>query len=164
MTELWDLYNGKREKTGRILQRGEPIPKDFYHLTVSVWLMNNQGQYLLSQRHPNKSYPLYWECTGGSVLAGESSLEGAIREVKEELGISLNPKMGQLIYQERRNQTQDFYDVWLFELESELHISDCVLQETEVIDVKWASKEQITELFNSGRLHPLLYYFESIIP
>ncbi len=99
MTELWDLYNGKREKTGRILQRGKPIPKGFYHLTVSVWIMNNQGQYLISQRHPNKSYPLYWECTGGSVLASEDSMQGALREVKEELGIELDTRNGKLIYQ-----------------------------------------------------------------
>ena len=67
--------------------RGEIIPKGLYHLSVSVWIVNQQGQYLLSQRHPKKQYPLYWECTGGSVLSGETSLQGAIREVKEELGM-----------------------------------------------------------------------------
>ena len=88
--EKWDLYNAKREKSGITVCRGEIIPKGLYHLSVSVWIVNQQGQYLLSQRHPKKQYPLYWECTGGSVLSGESSLQGAIREVKEELGISLN--------------------------------------------------------------------------
>lgn len=164
MTEYWDLYDADRNKTNLIHNRANPIPSNLYHLVVSVWIRNVDGKYLLSQRHPDKEYPLLWECTGGSALSGEISLQAAIREVKEELGISLNPKMGQLIYQERRNQTQDFYDVWLFELESELHISNCVLQETEVIDVKWASKEQIAELFYSGRLHPLLFYFENTLP
>jgi hypothetical protein len=45
-----------------------------------------------------------------------------------------------------------------------LHLSDCVLQKTEVIDIKWASKEQIAELFNSGCLHPLLFNFENTLP
>ena len=85
--EKWDLYNAKREKSGITVCRGEIIPKGLYHLSVSVWIVNQQGQYLLSQRHPKKQYPLYWECTGGSVLSGETSLQGAIREVKEELGI-----------------------------------------------------------------------------
>ena len=83
--EKWDLYNAKREKSGITVCRGEIIPKGLYHLSVSVWIVNQQGQYLLSQRHPKKQYPLYWECTGGSVLSGETSLQGAIREVKEEL-------------------------------------------------------------------------------
>ena len=87
--EKWDLYNAKREKTGLTMQRGENIPKGLYHLVVSVWIVNQQGQYLLSQRHPDKQYPLYWECTGGAVLSGENSLQGAVREVKEELGITL---------------------------------------------------------------------------
>lgn len=49
-----------------------------------------------------KQYPLYWECTGGSVFSGETSLQGAIREVKEELGILLTPGSEKLIYQTRR--------------------------------------------------------------
>lgn len=112
--EKWDLYNAKREKSGIAVCRGEIIPKGLYHLSVSVWIVNQQGQYLLSQRHPKKQYPLYWECTGGSVLSGETSLQGAIREVKEELGILLTPGSEKLIYQSRRENVQDFYDVWLF--------------------------------------------------
>ena len=61
--EKWDLYNAKREKSGITVCRGEIIPKGLYHLSVSAWIVNQQGQYLLSQRHPKKQYPLYWECT-----------------------------------------------------------------------------------------------------
>ena len=104
--EKWDLYNAKREKSGITVCRGEIIPKGLYHLSVSAWIVN--------QRHPKKQYPLYWECTGGSVLSGETSLQGAIREVKEELGILLTPGSEKLIYQTRRENVQDFYDVWLF--------------------------------------------------
>ncbi len=62
--EKWDLYNAKREKSGITVCRGEIIPKGLYHLSVSAWIVNQQGQYLLSQRHPKKQYPLYWKCTG----------------------------------------------------------------------------------------------------
>ena len=56
--ELWDLYNSEREKTGVMHQRGLPIPKGYYHLCVSIWLMNRKGELLLSQRHPDKDDPL----------------------------------------------------------------------------------------------------------
>ena len=125
--EKWDLYNAKREKSGITVCRGEIIPKGLYHLSVSVWIVNQQGQYLLSQRHPKKQYPLYWECTGGSVLSGETSLQGAIREVKEELGILLTPGSEKLIYQSRRENVQDFYDVWLFH--KDIKIEEMRLQE-----------------------------------
>lgn len=161
MGELWDLYNDKREKTGVTHQRGTPIPKGCYHLCVSVWLTNRQEEFLLSQRHPAKEYPLYWECTGGSVLAGENSIEGALREVKEELGIVLNEKDGKLIYQVRRDNTQDFYDVWLFPCDME--IKDLCLQQSEVVAAKWADKRTLLELYHNGKLHPLLNYIDNII-
>ena len=138
--EKWDLYNAKREKSGITMCRGEIIPKGLYHLSVSVWIVNQQGQYLLSQRHPKKQYPLYWECTGGSVLSGETSLQGAIREVKEELGILLTPGSEKLIYQTRRENVQDFYDVWLFH--RDIKIEEMRLQETEVVDVQWVSSDR----------------------
>ena len=139
--EKWDLYNAKREKSGITMCRGEIIPKGLYHLSVSVWIVNQQGQYLLSQRHPKKQYPLYWECTGGSVFSGETSLQGAIREVKEELGILLTPGSEKLIYQTRRENVQDFYDVWLFH--RDIKIEEMRLQETEVVDVQWVSSDKL---------------------
>lgn len=139
--EKWDLYNAKREKSGITVCRGEIIPKGLYHLSVSVWIVNQQGQYLLSQRHPKKQYPLYWECTGGSVLSGETSLQGAIREVKEELGILLTPGSEKLIYQSRRENVQDFYDVWLFH--KNIKIEEMRLQETEVVDIGKSKKKYL---------------------
>lgn len=41
--EKWDLYNAKREKSGITMCRGEIIPKGLYHLSVSVWIVNQQG-------------------------------------------------------------------------------------------------------------------------
>lgn len=85
--EKWDLYTRNRELTGREQIRGEAIPEGFYHLVVHVWLKNKQGQYLISKRSADRpTYPLFWECTGGSVLLGETSLHGAAREwLKEEV-------------------------------------------------------------------------------
>lgn len=157
--EKWDLYNAKREKSGITVCRGEIIPKGLYHLSVSVWIVNQQGQYLLSQRHPKKQYPLYWECTGGSVLSGETSLQGAIREVKEELGILLTPGSEKLIYQSRRENVQDFYDVWLFH--KDIKIEEMRLQETEVVDVQWVNPDKLFEMFRLKHLHPLITYADS---
>ncbi len=82
--EIWDLYTKYREKTGREHIRGEQIPEGCYHLVVHVWIRNSKGEYMISQRAANRpTFPLMWECVGGSVVKGESSIEGAIREAKE---------------------------------------------------------------------------------
>lgn len=161
MTELWDLYNGERKETGATLLRGTPIPKGQYHLVVSVWIVNSKGQYLLSQRHPDKPYPYFWECTGGSVLAGEDSLKGALREVKEELGISLEVSQGKLIYQTRREPSQDFYDVWLFH--ADIDMENITLQETEVVAVQWVNRDNLLDMYRKGKLHPLIDYIHEIL-
>lgn len=161
MAELWDLYDEKREKTGNVLLRGMLVPKGCYHLVVSIWIVNSRGQYLLSQRHPDKSYPLYWECTGGSVLAGEDSMSGAMREVKEELGITLEAEQGTLIYQTRRESTQDFYDVWLFH--ADFDASKMILQKTEVVGVQWVNRDELLHMYQNGRLHPLIDYIHQVL-
>lgn len=160
MRGLWDLYDRSRKKTGAAVERGQTIPDGSYHLVVSVWIMNSQGEFLLSQRHPDKPYPLYWECTGGSVLAGESSLEGAVREVREELGLALEPEHGRLLYQTRRDQCHDFYDVWLFHADTP--VSALRLQETEVVAAQWVSRSTLFTMFRESQLHPLLDYIEKI--
>ena len=117
MPELWNLYDGQRQDTGLLHERGKRLPDGFYHLVVQVWLINRQGQCLMSRRHEDKPFPRYWESTGGSVLAGEDSLHGAIREVQEELGLAVNSASGRLISSQCRESYHDFLDVWLFPAE-----------------------------------------------
>ena len=87
--ELWDLYNENREIIGEHI-RGKKLPASTFHLVVHVWIKNPKGKYLISQRSKNRpTHPLKWECVGGAVLKGENSLQCALREVKEEVGIDL---------------------------------------------------------------------------
>ena len=53
--ELWDLYTENRVKTGETHVRGNPLPKDKYHLVVNVWIKNSEGKYLISRRSRKKS-------------------------------------------------------------------------------------------------------------
>ena len=85
--ELWDLYDKDRRPLGRTHQRGLPVPPGAYHLAVIVVILNPKGEVLLTRRAPEKdACPGWWENTGGSVLAGETSLEAITRELREETG------------------------------------------------------------------------------
>lgn len=89
--ELWDAYDQNCNKINNIiLKRGEAdsIPDGMFHIVCDVVLKHKDGTFLLMQRDPNKHFPLKWELTaGGSILLGETPLEGAKRELKEETGI-----------------------------------------------------------------------------
>ncbi|PLR80342.1 DNA mismatch repair protein MutT [Bacillus canaveralius] len=156
--ELWDIYDINRNKTRRKHKRGVPLSAGDYHLVVHVWLVNKKGEILLTKRQQNKPHPNLWECPGGSVLAGENSLEGAIREVKEEIGIDLSKCNGKLIKSERRDVFNDFYDAWLFN--QSVEITDITLQQEEVSDVKWVTKSELEHIYKSNNLVPTLSYFK----
>lgn len=158
--EIWDVYDKNRNRTKKTHVRGNPLAIDDYHIVVHVWIMNNKSEILLTKRHPNKSHPNLWECPGGSILAGETSLDGAVREVKEEIGIILSKSNGKLIKSERRDTYNDFYDVWLFNQYFE--ITETVLQKDEVSDIQWVTKSELEWMFNSNCIVPTLSYFKDI--
>jgi 8-oxo-dGTP pyrophosphatase MutT (NUDIX family) len=162
-TEVWDLYSENREFLGRDHIRGEQLPVDGFHLVVHVWIRNSKGEYLISQRSANRPrYPLMWECVGGSVLKGENSLQGAIREVKEEVGIDLEPDKGQVLLTKVRKVMEgkifnDIVDVWLFDYDGEVNLSDATTDE--VAQVVWMNREQIRDLHEQKLLVGTLEYF-----
>jgi len=163
MPELWDLYTKYREKTGKDQVRGEPIPKGCYHLVVHVWIRNRLGQYLISRRSASRpTHPLMWECVGGSVLKGERSAEGAVREVKEEVGITLEPSAGKRLFTKLREAVdgkpfQDILDVWLFAYDGPPRLEQATTDE--VADCNWMSPSEIRQLYDHGELVPSLDYF-----
>jgi len=165
--EVWDLYNEKRELIGHDHVRGEIIPENCYHLVVHVWIRNSRGEYLISQRSADRpSFPLMWECVGGSVTKGEDSLTGALRETQEEVGVALIPESGTLMRSEVRKfvngeRFADILDVWLFEYDGPVELEQATT--AEVAQVKWLTKAQIKELFDAGALvYTLEYFFDMV--
>lgn len=156
--EEWDLYDENRNITGKIHIRGNQIPDNFYHLVVHVWIKNNEGKFLISQRSENRpTFPLMWECVGGSVLKGEDSLHGAKRETMEEVGIDLSNIEGDLVYSKVRKGFNDIIDAWLFKYNGEIDLKKATTDE--VKDSKWMTKGQIKQLYNNKKLVQTLDYF-----
>ena len=61
-------------------------------IVVSIALINNENEILLSQRPEKKHLSGFWEFPGGKVEGGETPEKALIREVKEELNIDINNK------------------------------------------------------------------------
>lgn len=159
MPEFWDIYDSSRQKTGRLQQRGLPMDPDDYHLVVEIWLMNPRGEVLLTRRHPDKHYGGLWECTGGSVLAGEESLAAALREVREEIGANLaQGEPGVLlascsVRRDLPGQYSAHYDVYLFR--RDLPLEGLVLQPEEVVDAKWVDRAEYARMQAAGEIAPI---------
>lgn len=102
MAEYWDIYDADRQKKRGTHLRGKPLADGDYHLVVNIWVYNSRGQVLLTQRHPGIPFGLKWACTGGSAIAGEDTLTAAVRETREEIGLTVQPQELILAGQERR--------------------------------------------------------------
>ena len=161
--EIWDLYDENRELLGKDHVRGEQLPIDGYHLVVHVWIRNSKGEYLIAQRSANRqTYPLMWECVDGSVIKGEDSLQGALREVKEEVGVDLLPEKGQVILSDIKKiefgkVVNKIVDIWLFKYDGEVDLSNATTDE--VAQVAWMNRSQIKELFDANMFVDTLEYF-----
>lgn len=155
MAELWDLYDLHRDLTGETWKRGtrEPIPKGRYHIIVSVWTVTPSGKILITQRHPSKSFGGLWENTGGAVIAGETSEQAAVRELKEETGI--DPGNQKLIFLGDVWHAGYVVDAYLYKADIEL--SELELQADEVTDAKLVSATDIENLHKEGKMVPSVF-------
>ena len=158
--EIWDLYTADRRLTGKTMIRGEETPEGLYHLGVHAWVRNSEGKYLISQRAAwRDACPLMWETVAGSVVAGEDSLTGVLREVKEEIGLDFSPEQARLIYSYGGEglTSRAFVDVYLFEYDGEIDLSQATTDE--VLQSKWMTCDEIAALWESGELVRILGYF-----
>ncbi len=150
MEELWDLYDENRIFLNRQFIRGPIIPEGTYHIVADIWTVNDKGEILITKRHPDKPYGLYWECTGGSVIAGEDSMTGALRELSEEVGIFTKAEELKLIHSARlANRFVDTYITM-----QEITLEDLRLQPEEVVEAKFVSFIELVELWEEGILLP----------
>lgn len=158
--EMVDKLDNKRQMLNRTTERSEKTNGE-YRQSVHTWIMNSKGEFLIQKRSPNKKFfPNMWSQTGGGVDEGETTLQAALRECKEELGITIDLSNIELILSFKRKF--DFVDVWL--VKQDIDISNIVLQEEEVSEVKWSSIDEIRELMKTDKLAKSIeIYFDMFI-
>lgn len=160
MGELWDIYDANREKTGRKAERDVYQFKDGeYHIVVTGVILNHKKEILISKRAEFKKYGGLWECNSGSILAGESSLDGILRELKEELGIEFSREEAIFLKEVKRDKAvPDFKDLWLFQ--KDININEITFPDGEATDAKWVTIEQFMQMYKNKEIVPTINFDE----
>lgn len=65
--------------------------KPFFDVSACV-LVDSEGRFLMAQRPEGKSWSGWWEFPGGKIEEGETPKDATIRELREELGVDLDPE------------------------------------------------------------------------
>ena len=149
--ELWDIMNENGVITGRTAVRGRTALKHGeYHLVVHIWVVSSDGNFLIQRRSEKRRLmPGEWAATGGSAVAGESSLKAAARELSEELGIKA-PR-GTLRFMGRLKRRNSFLDVWFIKCDADT--SRLRLQRSEVAEVKWVTPDELKIMIEQKCYH-----------
>lgn len=150
--EVWDAYKEDQTLAGIDLIRGEKIPKGLYHGVSEIFVLHIDGTVLLTQRDYNKpNYPgLFESGAGGSILKGETFLEGATRELREETGIDYIDL--KLIYTITTDDT--IYKGYLCVVSVDKN--SIVLQDGETIASEWITKKEFLDFYKCDLFVPVL--------
>lgn len=89
MTEYFETYDDDGRPAG-LVPRDVVHTSGLWHRSAHVFLFNDAGELLIQRRaHDKDLYPDRWDFSVGEHLQpGESYLDGALRGLHEELGVS----------------------------------------------------------------------------
>ena len=156
--EYFDILDENGNKTGKIKLRKEVHRDGDWHKAVHIWMFNEAGEVLLQRRCATKdSDPnmLDMSCAG-HLVAGDDSLAGAIRELKEELNIDIKPEELKSIKRPTKaNSTfinNEFDDVYI--LIKNIDIKDMKYQEDEISEILFVPYKKFKEMVENN--HPEL--------
>lgn len=151
MEEIFDIYtrDGKHIGTEKKSVCHSENP-GVYHKPVWIWIINSKNELLLQKRsYKKKRFPNKWDMpVAGHVRAGETILQGAVREAEEELGIQTKEGDYTFIGEYISDSAWEIGQVYLLKLD--LEIKDFKLQEDEVAEVKWISLEELDKIIYSN--------------
>ena len=146
--EKWDVYDRQGNNTGKTKTRDDIFLEGEYHLTASLWIINKDGNLLIQKRSMTKRiHPGIWNITGGSSISGETSEQACIREVFEEIGLSLQKNEIKLLSRSFGKDT--IFDDYV--IVCDFPLGEAKLQPDEVSEAKWVSIEEIKDLFYKGQ-------------
>lgn len=156
MRERWDLYDAEDKPTGEVILRGERIPKGRYHRVVEAWLRTKDGHFILQKRSKKKkNFPGFWSCTAcGSVQQGEEPEEAMIREMVEEMGITLS--RDDLTLDRIISEFPAHY--YIYKIEKDVREQDVVIDPEEVDDFIFLTADQLPRWTEEQNMTKLAYY------
>ena len=151
--EMWDACDAWENKLGYKVPRSmaKSLADGVFHVVVMIYTVTTDGRVLVTQRSQNKTNPLKWEVTGGSILAGETPQEGAVRELSEETGITAQTSDLVQLYEYADYRRHSIYHSYVYVTQPDTKVT---LQEGETMNYRWLSYKEFVELVESDRFVP----------
>lgn len=160
MEEQIDVLNPDGTFAGYARGRTEVHAKGLWHRTVHIWAFDKAGRILFQLRakvKENNPGLLDTSCAG-HISAGDTSRNAAVRELREELGVTKRPEDLEYLFESGHESVlnggayldNEYYDTYKIVLSDE-EAKSLVPQPGEVDDFVWMTRE---EFFAKHKLNP----------
>lgn len=154
--ELFDILDRDGKLTGLTASKGTQLQDGQYYLGVHAYIFNYSMEFLLQQRSYDKAFlPGGWDVVLEHVVAGETSKDGTVRGIKEEVGLDVNENdvrfVGRMIWEEYHHIVDIYF------VKTDFAASELNLQREEVIGLKTVSKAEMQEFVSNMHYRPEEY-------
>ena len=155
--ELVDVLDKNGNKTNEVVDKDKAHKEGIYHPVVHLVVLSEDRKRMLLQKRCSKKkiLPNMWDvAAAGHISSGEDNLESIKREFNEELGLDSEKydfnyiNMFEEKYDDRKYKVREY--AFLYIVLNDIDINDIKIQEDEVSDVKWFSKEEYMKLTEEG--------------
>jgi len=142
MEEILDVVNENDEVVGQAT-RSDVHARGLMHRSVHIMLVNSSGRFFLQLRSRNKdTNPGLWDSSAaGHVDTGESYVDCAVRELAEELGLTVSRSDLTEIATFRPAEENGYEFVRVFTV---CHDGEIILEANEIDDGKWLDPDELS--------------------
>ncbi|MBQ9198024.1 MAG: NUDIX domain-containing protein [Clostridia bacterium] len=162
--EYFDIVDETGQPTGETVSRKEAHEKGILHRTAHVWIVKQTAgktEILLQKRSEEKdSFPgMYDTSSAGHIPAGDEPLASALRELREELGVTAQADDLQYAGTFRIQYEKVFHDRLFRDNEvTRVYVytkpaAAFTLQESEVSEVRWFDLDEVWNEICAGDRH-----------
>jgi isopentenyldiphosphate isomerase len=158
MQEQIDVLNEDGTFTGVVKDKEQIHIDGDWHRAVHIWFVNSKNEVLLQRRAKTKiNHPDMWDISvAGHVSAGEGALISALREIEEEIGVTINEseltRIGELKSQSVQNDNTYFNneinDVYL--VRKDIDLTEMTKQDSEVDGLMYIAIDDFKKWIEDG--------------
>lgn len=140
--EFYDIYDKYGNKTNKVVNHDYKLKDGEYRAIVHLVIFNSKNEMLIQRRGLDKiDFPNCFDITsGGGVNTNETTYVAAKRELREELGLECEFDDRPYLRVFYKNGIDDYYILNL-----DIDLNKVKINNQEVLDFKWSSKEEILE-------------------
>lgn len=141
--EMIDILDEYGNAIGEVQDRNIVHQIGLWHKVVYIWIINSRDELLIQKRSPNKDKdPNLWTISAyGHLSAGDSSKDGALRELYEELGIHILEEELKYLFTVKQHKVhrEDYIDneiIDVYLVKKDINLKDLTIQKEEVSEIK----------------------------